>query len=589
MGLLSEVRRRNVDRMAVLYVVAAWLIMQVAEVLISLLVLPPAIGPVTFIVLAIGFPIALAFSWFYELTPEGLALEKDVDRAKSVTHITGRRMDFIVMAILAAAVVVFAYDKWWLRPAAGEFQPPRNSIAVLAFADMSPGLDHEYLSDGVSEELLNLLAKIPELRVISRTSAFYYKDKDIRLTDVARELNVAHILEGSIRKIGDQIRITAQLIEARSDTHLWSETYDRELGDIFEVQDEIAAEVVQQLKISLLGEPPELKETDPQAYALILEARHLNRKGTPEDWNRAVELIEQALALDPAYAAAWDSLASIYISQANNSIRPVEEGYAQARKAAQQALALDPTHARAHARLGWIAAHHLGDLAQAAQHYEHALDLDPTNTRILFSAASLANSLGRLELTIALEEYGLARDPLDAVAHNNQGDSYLSAGRLDDAIASFLTALTLSPDYVGAQYRVGVALLLKGESGKALAAMHEEKFEAWRLLGLAMAHHSNGQAAESDAAIAELIRKYERDAAYNIAYVFAFRGQTDKAFEWLDKAVLYNDPGLAEIANEPLFSNIKTDTRWDEFLEGIGKAPWQLDAVKFDVSLPAWE
>ena len=586
MSLISELRRRNVLRMALLYGVAAWLVMQVAEVVIALADLPGWTGQAVLGVLAIGLPIALIVAWVYEITPEGVKLEKDVDRSASITHVTGRRMDFVVIAILAAAVIVFAYDKWWLNSGKDVFLPPRNSIAVLAFADMSASTGQEYFSDGISEELLGLLAKIPELRVISRTSAFSYKGKDVRLTEVARELNVAHILEGSIRKTGNQVRITAQLIETQSDTHLWSETYDRTLDDIFAIQDEIAAEVVDQLQITPFGTTPVVDETDPEAYANILEARYLGRQGSPNDWERAIALIEHALAIDPSYAAAWDSLASIYINQTDNSLRPVDEGYALARKATTQALALDPSYARAHARLGWIETHYQGDLAAAARHYERALALEPSNTGIIFSAASLAESLGRLELTIALEEYALARDPLDAVAHNNQGDSYLSAGRLDEAIASFRTALTLSPAYIGARYRIGVALLLKGEPESALVSIQQEEFKAWRLIGLAMAHHALGQAAASDSAVAELIQQYEHDAAYNIAYVFAYRGETDRAFEWLDKAVSYNDPGLAEITNEPLFANIKFDPRWVTFLETIAKSAEQLAAIEFAVSLP---
>jgi TolB-like protein/Tfp pilus assembly protein PilF len=566
--------------MALLYAVAAWLMMQVAEVIIALANLPEWVGPTILAVLAIGFPIALIFSWIYEITPEGIALEKDVTPSESITHVTGRRIDFIVIAMLCAGLVLFAVDKWW--PAG----PIEQSIAVLAFENMSGDPEQEYFSDGISEELLNLLARIPELKVISRTSAFSYKGKDMRLTDVARELNVAHILEGSIRKTGNQIRITAQLIETQSDTHVWSRTYDRTLDDIFATQDEIAAKVVDELKITLLGDLPIVEETDPEAYALVLEARYLSRQGSPEDWQDAIALIEQALLIDPSYAAAWDALASIYVNQADNSVRPPDEGYALARKAANQALALDPSYAQAHARLGWIATHHQGDLAGAARHYEQALALEPTNTGIIFSAASLAESLGRLGMTIALEDYALARDPLDPVAHNNQGDSYLSVGRFDDAIASFHTALALSPSYVGAKYRVGVAFLLKGEPESAMTSMEQEGFEAWQLIGLAMAHHALDQTSASDSALSKLIQKYEQDAAYNIAYVFAFRAEADRAFEWLRKAVNYNDPGLAEIANEPLFANIKSDPRWATFLESVGKAPEQLAAIEFNVTLP---
>ncbi len=585
MGLLSEIRRRNVFRMALLYAVTAWLLMQVADVVIGLAGLPEWFGQGLLGVLAIGFPIALIFAWVYELTPEGIKLEKDIDRSSSITELTGRRMDFIVIAVLAAAVIVFAWDKWWLGPGGG-FRPPPNSIAVLAFANISPDPDQEYFSDGISEELLGLLASMPELQVTSRRSAFSFKGKDVKLSEVARELNVAHILEGSIRRVGDRIRITAQLIDTHSDSHLWSETYDRTLDDIFAIQDEIAAVVVDKLKVTLLGAAPTVKETDPEAYALYLRARYLSRQGTPEGWEQAIDLYQQVLALDPGYAAAWAGLAHIYTRQSDNSLRPVDEGYALARDAATRAINLDPAHAPAHARLGWIASHHDGDLAAAARHYERALDLAPTDTGIIFSAASLAESLGRLDQAIALEEYAVVRDPLDPVARNNQGDSYLSAGRFDEAVDAFRTALSLSPGYIGAQFRIGVALLLKGEAEAALAAIREEGFRAWRLLGLAIANHALGRTAESDAALAELIGRYEQDAAYNIAYVFAFRDDADEAFEWLDKAVTYNDPGLAEIANEPLFDNIRSDPRWLPFLERVGKSPAQLAAIEFRVRLP---
>ncbi len=269
MGLISELRRRNVIRMAVLYAIAAWLIMQVAEVIMDLANLPDWIGTTTLWLLAVGFPIALIFSWFYEITPEGLSLEKDVDRAESITHVTGRRLDFIVISLLCAAVILFAYDKWWMQG------PPEKSIAVLPFENMSGDPGQEYFSDGLAEELLNLLARIPELRVTSRSSAFFYKGKKFKIADVGRELNVGHILEGSVRRSGDTVRITAQLIDVTTDAHLWSQTWDRTFDDIFIIQDEIAEAVVDALKISLLGDTPRALETTPEAYALYLQGRSL--------------------------------------------------------------------------------------------------------------------------------------------------------------------------------------------------------------------------------------------------------------------------------------------------------------------------
>jgi TolB-like protein/Tfp pilus assembly protein PilF len=579
MGLVSELRRRNVFRMAVVYVVAAWLVMQVGEVLVTLGNLPNWVGPAILALLAVGFPIALIVSWFYELTPEGISLEKDVEAAESITHITGRRMDFIVIALLGAAVIVFAYDKWWTPP-------PQKSIAVLAFENMSGDPEQEYFSDGISEELLNLLAQIPELTVISRSSAFSFKGKDIAVPKMAEQLNVAHVLEGSVRKVGNRVRITVQLIETSSDSHLWSESFDRELDDIFTVQDEISAAVVEQLKVTLLGEAPKVERVDPEAYALLLQARHLYRQRNAESYEQSIALYEKALVIDPGYAAAWGGLARTYSVQANSGLRPYHEGYALARNAANMALAIDPGYAPAHATLGLNTMTDDHDLAAAARHFERALALDPNNTDILRAAVALPMVLGRLDQSIALAKHVITRDPVNPNGHSNLGYSYLCAGRWDDAIASFQTALRLSPGFSGAHYLVGKAQLLRGEGEAALTAIQREEFEVYRLLGLVMAHHALGRAVASDEALADLIEKHEQEWAYNIAYVLAYRNEVDRAFEWLDKAVEYGDPGLLDISIEPLFNNIHADPRWLPFLESIGMAPEQLNAIKFEVNVP---
>ena len=245
MRLVSELRRRNVFRMAVLYVVAAWLITQVADIAVSLIGLPLWSARAVLTVLAIGFPIALAFSWFYELTSEGMKLEKDVDAAESITHVTGRRLNFVVISLLAAAVLVFAYDKWWLP------EPPDRSVAVLPFVPMTSGEDDGYFADGLTEEILNALTQLPELQVTARTSSFFFKGQNIPVTEIAARLNVAHIVEGSVRRDGDRLRITAQLIHASDDIHLWSQTYNRTLDDVFAVQQDIAENIAAALNVVL--------------------------------------------------------------------------------------------------------------------------------------------------------------------------------------------------------------------------------------------------------------------------------------------------------------------------------------------------
>jgi adenylate cyclase len=603
MTLFAELKRRNVIRVGAAYVVVAWLVIQVVETIFPAFGFGDVAVRYTTIVFAIGFIPALIFAWAFELTPEGLKKESEVDRTQSITPHTGKKLDRAIMVVLALGLAFFAFDKFVLSESrvtsiaeqarqAGRTEAlvesyGDKSIAVLAFDDMSQAGDQEYLSDGIAEELLNLLAKIPELRVISRSSAFSFKGQNLELTEIARRLNVGHILEGSVRKSGNRVRITAQLIEARSDTHLWSETYDRELDDIFAIQDEIAVVVVEQLKLTLLGAAPHVQEVDPDAYALVLQARHLGRLGSAESYEHSNELYAQALAIEPDYAAAWDGLAVNYRSQANFGLRTSEEAYALVFEAAHKALAIDPGYAPAHGRLGWRAMIYENDLAAAARHFERALELSPDDLGIISDAAVLLFILGRIEETIALEEYVVARDPLNSTSHYNLAASYHVSGRSDEAIVSYRTALRLSPDRIAARYYLGLALLIKGEAESALDEMQQEKEPSSRRHGLALAYHALSQPEMADAALAELIEQHGREAASRIASVLAYRNEADRAFEWLDKAVEYGETGLTEITLDHLFASIHEDPRWRPLVERIGSSPEQLDAIKFEVRLPA--
>ena len=587
--LYSELKRRNVVRVGIAYVIGGGLIIEVMDTIAPRLGMPDWVPTFIIVAVLIGLPIALVFSWSYELTPQGLKKTAEVDADASITHSIGRRLDFAIIGMLVLALSYFAWDKFGAEPALenGEAESDGlRSIAVLPFVNMSSDPDQEYFSDGISEELLNALVKVEGLRVTSRTSAFAFKGKGTPIPELAAALGVQYVLEGSVRRSAGQVRITAQLIDVETDSHLWSETYDRDISNIFVVQDEIAARVVEQLKVTLLGETPKVRETDPEAYALVLQARYLVRQFTPDAFEKAIALLEQALAIDPGYTAAWVGLALGYRSQAGQGLRPFDEGYTLAREAANRALALDPKYAPAHASLGWITRTYDHDFAAAARHYEHALALDPANTNIISDAARMAAQLGRLDQAIALAEYVVARDPVNARGLDRLGLYYLFAGRLDEAIASLRTALTLSPRSLGSHYLIGTALLLKSEPEAALAAVQKETSGSKRLNGLATAHHARGDAAASDTALADLIEKYEQVSAYNIAYVLAFRGEADRAFEWLAKAVVFNDPGLSQIAIQPLFANIHADPRWLPFLESIGMSPKQLAAIEFNVTLP---
>jgi TolB-like protein/Tfp pilus assembly protein PilF len=462
-----------------------------------------------------------------------------------------------------------------------------KSIAVLPFVDMSQAKDQEFFSDGLSEELLNLLAKVPGLQVTSRSSAFSYKGKELKLSQVAQELRVAHILEGSVRKSGNRLRITAQLIDARTDTHLWSETYDRSLDDVFAVQDEIADAVVGQLKVTLLGEAPKSRPTDPKAYALYLQANELSRQGSTDGLAQALALGRQAVEIDPKFVRAWCLIARVQSALADFGQVGNVEGYRLAREAAERAIAIDPNSATAHAALGGVLLATGASLAETARHYERALELEPANTFIMVEVMRFLRGLGRVDQVIQMGEYVVAHDPVNAFAHTSLGSAYSRAGRFDEGIASMRTALRLSPNRGLTHYAIGLALLAQGKPAAGLEEIQREPLETWRLDALAMAYHDLGNKAESDKALAQVIAKYEKESAWNIAYIYAYRGEADKCFEWLEKAVVYRDPGVFLTGVQRQFTNVHQDPRWLPFLRRLGIAPEQLAAIKFDVKLPA--
>ena len=466
---------------------------------------------------------------------------------------------------------------------------PAQSIAVLPFVDMSQAKDQEYFSDGITEELLNLLSKIPELQVSARTSSFSFKGKAIEVPEIARQLHVAQVLEGSVRRAGNKVRVTTQLIRAADGFQVWSQTYDRKLDDIFAIQDQIAADLVKELKVTLLAAVPKLRPTDSRAYALYLQARQLGLSHTPEAFAKADAMLRETLAIDPEYAPAWQALAHNFANETSIGMLSSKEGFARAREAAEKALASDPGYAAAHAQLGFIAMYADNDLTSAAQELQRAMALDPTDLDVLRVTAILLGDLGRLDEEVAVAHAIVQRDPVNLSALNNLGAAQLFAGRLDAALATYRTLLRMSPGWNPAYFQTGKALLLKGDATGALAEFEQESNEMWRMFGLPMAYHALGRAADSDAALTALIARYEKNAPYNIAHVCAFRGESDRAFAWLDKAVEYGDSGLGDIVQEGLFDNIRSDPRWLPFMRRIGRAPEQLAKIGFKVTLPAAE
>ena len=457
------------------------------------------------------------------------------------------------------------------------------SIAVLPFVNLSRDEENEYFADGLAEELLNMLTKIRGLRVVSRTSAFFFKGKDIDIPTVARRLNVAMILEGSVRKSGKRVRIATQLIEAATDSHLWSETYDRTLEDIFAVQDDIAQSVVKELRTALLGERPDGaaralvnadviaaakgRSKNAEAHELYLRAQFLLERHTPDDTAKSIEYFRSALEFDPHYALAWAGLAGAYSNQAGFGWAPLAETFERARVAAQRALDLEPDLAEGHSELGWIRMTYDWDWREADASYTRALELAPGNRPIVSAASLLADNLGRKDAAVALARRGVELDPLNAVAQGNLGLRCLNAGLLEEAAAALGRALELNPQCGLVHWALGTVYLEQGRPEEALGAFEREEMESLRLSGLTSAQHALGRRLESEAALRELVAKGAEDSAFQIAQAFAYRGEADTAFAWLERAFAQRDSGLSNMQQDPLLRNLHADPRWQAFLK----------------------
>ena len=463
MSLFAELKRRNVFRVGIAYVVTAWLLIQVSDILLESIGAPPWVMLTMFVVLAAGFVVALFFAWAFELTPEGFKKEKDVDRSASIASKTGQKLNLGIVALLVITLAYVAYDKLVLDdlhetgpagspeltvaeadspadtestvelPAVADTQ---KSIVVLPFVNMSNDPEQEFFSDGLSEELLNVLAQIRDLRVISRTSAFAFKGKDLDIPTIAAQLNVTHVLEGSVRKSGEDIRITAQLIEVATDSHLWSDAYNRKLNNVFEIQEEISKAIANELQVTLGTGGKSSKPTDNlEAWQLFLRGRHLyQNRGVPQ-LARAIELLKQAVELDPDFADAWANLAAANIVYGYNQEKSYKDFYHDGQQAALRAIEINPDN-----EFSWD---------EAMRELELAIHLNPNETNsLLWKGIALIN-LGYVDQAIAMFQQAERLDPVFTNVHNWIASGYGINGDLENMHRHVQKIQELDPDFVG--------------------------------------------------------------------------------------------------------------------------------------------
>jgi TolB-like protein/cytochrome c-type biogenesis protein CcmH/NrfG len=460
------------------------------------------------------------------------------------------------------------------------------SIAVLPFVNMSDDAANEYFADGIAEELINVLSKIRGLRVASHTSAFSFKGGRVDIPTVAQKLNVATILEGSVRKSGKRVRITVQLVQVATDSHLWSETYDRELEDIFAVQDDIAQSVVKELRSALLGEKRDLSASaavkaevqaaakgrgeNAEAYRLYLQGQFFVAQRTQASLATGIEYFRQAVGLDPQYALAWAALAYAQSIEAGAGWSSYGEGHRHARESAERALALEPDLAEGHAALGQIRLLHDWDWSGADASSRRALELAPGSAGVVLGAAVVPGFLGRLDESIALCRRVIVLDPLNVQGHRYLGRFSLFAGFFEQAEAALKEALKLNPQGAGTYEHLGQVYLVQGRFAEALAAFKKESDEGLRLLGLSVAYHALGRKAQSSAALEQLSELPVH--AFLNAQGNAYLGNVDQAFEWLERAYTQRNAGLCQIKLAPLLRNLHGDPRWQPFLKKMGFA-----------------
>jgi TolB-like protein/tetratricopeptide (TPR) repeat protein len=485
--------------------------------------------------------------------------------APGVHRAPARSRRWIAACAVAAVLAVSGVAYWQVhRPVgAGARIASDTSIAVLPFLDMSEKKDQEYFSDGLADELLDLLAKIPQLQVIARTSSFHFKGKSDDIATIARVLNVANILEGSVRKSGNHVRITTQLIRAATGVHLWSETYDREMVDIFKVQDEIAAAVVGALKVHLLpdqriGGTQTTQNVD--AYNQYLLGRQFGLRGGAENQRLAIKAYRAAIELDPNYAEAYANLAAAQFALAalQDDRAPFEEAMATAEKAVE----LGPDQFRGYSVRGTLRMYVNWDWTGALADIERALAISPGRSAARSARATILANTGQFDAAIAEARRTVKVDPLVGGNWQNLTGYLIAAEQYPEAHGTIQRALEILPGDPYSQWTLGELLLLEHTAPEALEEFRKVSFEPFALTGIAMAEHSLGHPKESEQARDALINKYSAGGALQIAEVYAWSGDKDRAFEWLQRALVQRDPSLGTIKAEPLLNSLHGDSRY---------------------------
>jgi TolB-like protein len=569
-GFFGELKRRNVYKVAVAYAVVAWLLMQIASQIFPFFEIPNWVVRLVVLLLVVGFPIALIIAWAFEATPEGIKRTKAADASGQRSR-SGAWIYIVIIGVALSGGLFFVgrYTAGRAAPRQSEAPTaiPGKSIAVLPLLNESGDPHDEYFSDGLSEELIAALAQISGLKVIGRSSSFRFKDRKEEPKTIGEQLGVSTLLEGTVRKQGDRVRIVAELINAADGIALWTQTFDRELKDIFAVQEEIASKVASSLKATLLGSEQRAAANPKNAEAhnaYLLGHYYLQRRNL-EDYRKAIAHFDDAIRLDPDYALAYAERSETW-TLIGDLTGEGKTAWPKARNDAERAVAIAPTLAETHGALGWVRFFAEWKFAEGLNELNRAKELSPGNATANDLLARCIVYMGKLDEAERQARRAVELDPLSNSAQNNLARVLFVRNKLEEADAAARKAVELQPTAAsGHRYQVFIAIE-RGDSETALREAQLEPDENYRRFELALAYYARGDRSAADPALAELIATSRDKLAYQIAQVYAVRREKDKAFEWLQIAFDTHDTGMLGLLVDPLLRNLRDDPRYEAFI-----------------------
>ena len=579
-NFFAELKRRNVYKVAVAYAVVGWLLVQVTTQVFPIFEIPNWALRLIVLAIIIGFPIALVMAWAFELTPEGIKRTEDVDLAQVRTK--AHAWIYIVVVGAVVSISLFFIGRYTvgnkttprLSETAIGSSIPQKSIAVLPLLNESGDPRDEYFSDGLSEELIAALGQIRDLKVIGRSSSFRFKDKKEEPKTIGEKLGVSTLLEGTVRKQGDKVRIVAELINAADGTELWSRIFDRELKDIFAVQAEIAKAVAASLELTLLGIKDAVATNastkSVEAHNAYLQGHFYFARRNVEDYRKAITFFDQATRLDPDYALAYAERSEAWTFIGDLAIGEKKDAWAAAKRDAEKAVAVGPNLAEAHAALGWVRFFVEWKFAEGLAELRRAKELAPANPTANDLLARVLVYLGQIQEGEKLARQAIELDPLAYLARGNLARILLAEGKLDEADAAARKSAELQPAAAGSHRWQLVVAVQRGDGETALREAQLEPDEGYRRFELALAQCVRADREAADAALADLIANFRNQLAYQIAEIYAVRGETDKAFEWLQISLDNHDTGLLSLLIDPLIRSLRGDPRYKSMLEKIG-------------------